>query len=99
MPPDDSEGTGSWNEEKRVISSSLRTLTRSIELLTIKFETMSDTNRDRIILIEKQLSTQINDNSLRIAMLEVKAKTWGAIAGFIASLVVAAVELIAKTIK
>lgn len=99
MPPDDFEGTGSWNEEKRVIATSLRNMTRSIETLTARLEAMNDINRDRINAVEKQISQQVGENTLRIAMLEVKAKTWGAVAGFIAALIVAAVELIAKTIK
>lgn len=99
MSPDDTEGTGSWNEERRLIASNLRAMNRSIEILTTRIETMSETNRDRIGLVERQVNTQLNDNTMRIAMLEVKAKTWGAIAGFLASLVVAAIELVAKTIK
>lgn len=84
MPTDDNnESPSSWNESRRLIISQLRSMDASIKELGTKIESLNEKGRDRIVLLDASVATQMSDMKVRIAMLEVRAKIWGGMVGFV----------------
>lgn len=55
----------------------------AIRSLSDKIETMQEKGRDRASLFEAQVTSKISDLHTRMAMMEVRAKMWGGVIGFL----------------
>ena len=70
-----------WVENRKLIVSQLSVMDKSINDLGGKIETFHEANRSRTTDIEKDLRASLTEMTVRIAMLEVRAKIWGGIIG------------------
>ena len=101
MPDRDDVGEMSWNESRRLIISQLRSMDEAIRVLADKIEQQNEKGRDRIGMFEAQVQAGLSDMKVRIAMLEVRAKIWGGMIGFLGGAVASGVIdiLIGKVVK
>jgi hypothetical protein len=76
--------TGSWAESRRLIISQLRDMDGSIRELTVRIDKFNEAARDKATEVAKEAQKGIVELNLRVAMLELRAKIWGAIVGMFA---------------
>ncbi len=79
---DDSDA-GTWNESRRLIISQLRDMDGSIRELSHRIDKYSETAREKASEVAKEAQTGIIELNLRVAMLELRAKMWGAFVGLV----------------
>ncbi|MEI7711649.1 MAG: hypothetical protein WCI94_09465 [Rhodospirillales bacterium] len=95
---DDSDA-GSWNESRRLIISQLRDLDGSIRELSARIDKYSETAREKASEVAKEAQAGIIELNLRVAMLELRAKMWGAFVGLVAgSAGTLLVEVVRRTV-
>jgi len=82
MPETDE--AGSWLESRRLIISQLSSMDGSIKELSTKIDRFNEAAREKAIDVAKEAQTGITELNLRVAMLEMKAKMWGAAIGLVA---------------
>ena len=80
----EADETGSWLESRRLIISQLASMDGSIRELSVKIDKFNDAAREKAIDVAKEAQSGITDLNLRVAMLEMKAKMWGAGIGLVA---------------
>lgn len=99
MPSDDSDTTASWNQSRQLIISELRRVDGSIRSLADKIDQLNEKGRDRMAAIEATVALQMSDVRERVAMLEVRAKIWGGMVGFLSGAIASGmVALIGKLV-
>jgi len=79
---EDSE-VASWNESRRLIISQLRDMDASIRELSARIDKYNDSARERASEVAKEAQAGIIELNLRVAMLEMRAKMWGAFVGLV----------------
>jgi hypothetical protein len=79
---EDSE-VASWNESRRLIISQLRDMDASIRELSTRIDKYNDSARERASEVAKEAQAGIIELNLRVAMLELRAKMWGAFVGLV----------------
>ena len=79
---DDSDA-GSWNESRRLIITQLRDMDGSIRELSARIDKYSETAREKASEVAKEAQAGIIELNLRVAMLELRAKMWGACVGLV----------------
>lgn len=79
---EDSEA-GSWIESRRLIISQLRDMDGSIRELSARIDRFNENARDKASEVAKEAQAGIMALNLRVAMLELRAKMWGAIVGLV----------------
>ena len=95
---DDSDA-GSWNESRRLIISQLRDMDGSIRELSARIDKYSETAREKASEVAKEAQAGIIELNLRVAMLELRAKMWGAFVGLVAgSAGTLLVEVVRRTV-
>lgn len=101
MPIDRDEGEMSWVESRRLIISQLRSMDEAIRSLADRIEQQNEKGRDRISVFESHVQTGLSDLNVRIAMLEVRAKIWGGMIGFLGGAIASGVIdiVIGKVVK
>jgi hypothetical protein len=77
----DNEEYPSWIESRRLIISQLAVMESSIRDLSLKIDRYGDSTRERNIEMAKEAQMGLADLNLRVAMLELRAKLWGAMLG------------------
>lgn len=82
MPETDE--AGGWLKSRRLIISQLSSMDGSIKELSTKIDRFNDAAREKAIDVAKEAQTGITELNLRVAMLEMKAKMWGAAIGLVA---------------
>jgi hypothetical protein len=91
----DSDEVSSWLESRRLIISQLSSMEGSIRDLSVKIDRFNDAAREKaievakeaqaaIIVLGKESQQGITELNLRVAMLELRAKLWGAGIGLVA---------------
>lgn len=80
----DNEELASWLESRRLIISQLNSMDGSIKDLSIRIDRFNDTAREKAVDVAKEAQQGITELNLRVAMLEMKAKMWGAGIGLVA---------------
>jgi len=95
---DDSDA-GSLNESRWLIISQLRDLDGSIRELSARIDKYSETAREKASEVAKEAQAGIIELNLRVAMLELRAKMWGAFVGLVAgSAGTLLVEVVRRTV-
>ena len=95
---DDSDA-GSWNESRRLIISQLRDMDGAIRELSARIDKYSETAREKASEVAKEAQAGIIELNLRVAMLELRAKMWGAFVGLVAgSAGTLLVEVVRRTV-
>ena len=80
----DTDEQASWLESRRLIISQLSTMDASLRELSGKIEKFNDTAREKAVDVAREAQQGITELNLRVAMLEMKAKMWGAAIGLVA---------------
>jgi hypothetical protein len=95
----DSDDHASWLESRRLIISQLTSMDASIRELSIRIDRYSETSRERTAELAKAAQTETADLKLRVAMLEMRAKLWGATLGLVGGgIATGAVQLVVSTL-
>jgi hypothetical protein len=79
----ESDEYSSWLESRRLIISQLTTMEVAIRDISSKIDRFNDAAREKAIEVAKEAQFGISGLNLRVAMLELRAKLWGAILGLI----------------
>jgi hypothetical protein len=77
----ESDEFASWIESRRLIISQLSAMDGSIRDLAVKIDKFNDSAREKAIDVAREAQSGIADLNLRVAMLELRAKMWGAVIG------------------
>jgi hypothetical protein len=72
------EEFSSWLESRRLIISQLSAMEASIRDLGVRIDKYNDTSRERANELSREAQDGMSDLRLRVAMLELRAKLWGA---------------------
>ena len=80
----DTDEPASWLESRRLIISQLSTMDASLRELSGKIEKFNDTAREKAVGVAREAQQGITELNLRVAMLEMKTKMWGAAIGLVA---------------
>jgi hypothetical protein len=92
------EEFSSWLESRRLIISQLTAMDASIRELGVRIDKYNETARERAVEFSKEAQIGISDLNLRVAMLELRAKLWGAALGMISGAIATGVfQLISQT--
>ena len=83
MSMQDTEEYASWLESRRLIISQLTAMDASIRELSVRIDKFNETARDRANEISRDAQAGIADLKLRVGMLELRAKLWGAALGVV----------------
>ena len=75
----ESDEFASWIESRRLIISQLSAMDGSIRDLAVKIDKFNDSAREKAIDVAREAQSGIADLNLRVAMLELRAKMWGAV--------------------
>lgn len=76
MHGDDDDDAGDWRENRRLVSANFRQLFNRADAILAKIDEHSDDDRKRFDTLSADINT-----------LKTKAAIWGAIGGFIATLI------------
>jgi hypothetical protein len=79
----DSDDHASWLESRRLIISQLTSMDASIRELSLRIDRYSEMSRERTAELAKAAQAETADLRLRVAMLELRAKLWGATLGLL----------------
>ncbi len=94
----DSEEYLSWLESRRLIISQLTVMDTSIRELGFRIDKYNEVSRDRTTDMSKEAQSSIANLNIRVAMLELRAKLWGATLGLVSGAVATGiVQLISMT--
>jgi hypothetical protein len=93
------EEFSSWLESRRLIISQLTAMDASIRELGVRIDKYNETARERAAEFSKEAQVGISDLKLRVAMLELRAKLWGAALGMISGAIATGVfQLVGQTL-
>jgi hypothetical protein len=79
----DHDELASWIESRRLIISQLTAMDASIRELSNRIDRFNENSRDRSLELSNEAQEGISDLKLRVAMLELRAKLWGATLGMV----------------
>jgi hypothetical protein len=83
LTPDSNDEMASWLESRRLIISQLSAMDASIRELGTRIDRFNEMSRDRALELSKEAQSGIAELRMRVAMLELRAKLWGATLGMI----------------
>jgi hypothetical protein len=100
MPVLEGEDHPSWLESRGVIISQLTALDAAIRDLSVRIDRYSEMSRERTEELAKAAQSETSDLKLRVAMLEMRAKLWGATLGLLGGgIATGAVQLILNSLR
>ncbi len=79
----DNEEYLSWVESRRLIISQLTAMDGSIRDLVTRIDKYNESARDKVAELSREAQTRISELTLRVAMLELRAKLWGGAIGLL----------------
>lgn len=77
------EEFSSWLKSRRLIISQLSAMDASIRELGVRIDKYNETSRERANEMSREAQDGMSELKLRVAMLELRAKLWGASLGVI----------------
>ncbi len=86
-PSSDNEELASWIESRRLIIAQLAAMDGSIRELATRIDRFNDLARERTAELAKEGQTGLGELRMRVGMLELRAKLWGAVLGVVGGVV------------
>jgi hypothetical protein len=81
----------SWNESRRLIMTQLVTLEKGVQELDGKLDRLADLWGQERMRMSRETAIEITDLKVRLAMIEMSTRIWGAVIGGITGIVGAGV--------